>query len=220
MGGIAFARPKAFFGDGPVSFRRKTASLRSLSAHIPFPKTALRAFRGHAPPSCLHGGPKPTPQDPGKGEACHNGNSHSRSVLRLFRPCRTLRQKTKAPPPARIDTLRDPSGGGRRFRIARVLGVGKMPANFLGEIFAAPIIAATSNLPRCFKNQEISAYFHQDFGDDTHTVLIFSGLISFLFFGEQPTLGVVIGLVIITAGDIMLAVIKSPSSENESISPA
>jgi hypothetical protein len=45
MCGIAFARPKAFFGDGPVSFRRKTASLRSLSAHMPC---------GHAPhPACM-----------------------------------------------------------------------------------------------------------------------------------------------------------------------
>lgn len=73
----------------------------------------------------LHGGPKPTPQDPGKGEACCDGSFRPRSAPRLFRPCRTFRQNTKAPPPARIDTLRDPSGGGRRFRIRQVFGVGK-----------------------------------------------------------------------------------------------
>ncbi|MGO7133526.1 DMT family transporter [Rhizobium leguminosarum] len=53
-----------------------------------------------------------------------------------------------------------------------------------------------------------------------YTWLIFAGLIGFLFFGEQPTSGVVAGSIIITAGGIMLAVIKSPSSERESTSPA
>jgi drug/metabolite transporter (DMT)-like permease len=57
-------------------------------------------------------------------------------------------------------------------------------------------------------------------GPVDYTWLIFAGLIGFLFFGEQPTLGVVAGSVIITAGGIMLAVIKSPSSERESTSPA
>lgn len=52
-------------------------------------------------------------------------------------------------------------------------------------------------------------------GPVDYTWLIFAGLIGSLFFGEQPTLGVVAGSVIITAGGIMLAVIKSPSRERE-----
>ncbi len=44
---------------------------------------------------------------------------------RLFRSRRTFRRKSKAPPPARIDTLRDPSGGGRKVRIGCVLGGGE-----------------------------------------------------------------------------------------------
>jgi drug/metabolite transporter (DMT)-like permease len=47
-------------------------------------------------------------------------------------------------------------------------------------------------------------------GPVDYTWLIFAGLIGFLFFGEQPTLGVVAGSAIITAGGIMLAVIKLP----------
>ena len=38
----------------------------------------------------------------------------------------------------------------------------------------------------------------------------------FSVFGEQPTLGVVAGSVIIAAGGIMLAAIKPPASERES----
>ncbi len=56
-------------------------------------------------------------------------------------------------------------------------------------------------------------------GPVDYTWLIFAGLIGFLFFGEQPTFGVVIGSVIITAGGILLAVVKSPPSETESTSP-
>lgn len=57
-------------------------------------------------------------------------------------------------------------------------------------------------------------------GPVDYTWLIFAGLIGFLFFGEQPTLGVVAGSAIIAAGGIMLAVIKSPPGEHESTSPA
>ena len=57
-------------------------------------------------------------------------------------------------------------------------------------------------------------------GPVDYTWLIFAGLIGFLFFDEQPTLGVVIGSVIITAGGILLAAIKSPPGETESTSPA
>lgn len=57
-------------------------------------------------------------------------------------------------------------------------------------------------------------------GPVDYTWLIFAGLIGFLFFGEQPTLGVVAGSAIIAAGGIMLAVIKQPASERESTLPA
>ena len=57
-------------------------------------------------------------------------------------------------------------------------------------------------------------------GPVDYTWLIFAGLIGFLFFGEQPTLGVVAGSAIIAAGGVMLAVITSPSSEHESTSSA
>jgi hypothetical protein len=52
MCGIAFARPKAFFGDGPVSFRRKTASLRSVLALFRKPRSAIFGdMRRH--PACM-----------------------------------------------------------------------------------------------------------------------------------------------------------------------
>lgn len=57
-------------------------------------------------------------------------------------------------------------------------------------------------------------------GPVDYTWLIFAGLIGFLFFGEQPTLGVVAGSAIVAAGGIMLAVVKSPPSERESTSAA
>ncbi|KQW31258.1 hypothetical protein ASE36_03025 [Rhizobium sp. Root274] len=57
-------------------------------------------------------------------------------------------------------------------------------------------------------------------GPVDYTWLIFAGLIGFLFFGEQPTLGVIVGSAIIAAGGIMLAVIKPREDEHESISPA
>lgn len=124
-GGFAFARP-----------RRSSETVRSPSGgellrctecrRICLVRKPLTCFSGTCAARCLHGGPKPTPQDPGKGEACCDGSFHPRSAPRLFRPCRTFQQNTKAPPPARIDTLRDPSGGGRRFRIRQVFGVGKI----------------------------------------------------------------------------------------------
>ena len=119
------------FRAAPSVLRRRScppsgmAGLRcASSSHEPFPKTALRAFgvmRGNV---CMADPSRP--RDPGKGEASHAGGASRPGTPRLFRPCRTFRQSTKAPPPARIDTLRDPSGGGRRFRIARVLGAGKI----------------------------------------------------------------------------------------------
>jgi hypothetical protein len=65
-GGFAFARPRRSSEAVLSSFRHGRASLRSLLAHMPFPETAFRTFRGHGLPSCLHGGPKPTPR-PGEG---------------------------------------------------------------------------------------------------------------------------------------------------------
>jgi hypothetical protein len=65
-GGFAFARPRRSSEAVLSSFRHGRASLRSLLAHMPFPKTAFRTFRGYALPLCLHGGPKPTPR-PGEG---------------------------------------------------------------------------------------------------------------------------------------------------------
>ncbi|WP_284757267.1 DMT family transporter [Agrobacterium sp. fls2-241-TYG-188a] len=56
-------------------------------------------------------------------------------------------------------------------------------------------------------------------GPVDYTWLIFAGLIGFQFFGEQPTSGVIAGCAIITAGGIMLALIKSPSSEVECMTP-
>ncbi|OJF90093.1 DMT family transporter [Pararhizobium antarcticum] len=55
-------------------------------------------------------------------------------------------------------------------------------------------------------------------GPVDYTWLIFAGLIGFVFFGEQPTLGVVAGAAMITIGGIILAVIKSPSSAREDTS--
>ncbi|UDF30776.1 UNVERIFIED_ORG: DMT family transporter [Roseateles sp. XES5] len=57
-------------------------------------------------------------------------------------------------------------------------------------------------------------------GPVDYSWLIFAGLIGFLFFGEQPTLGVVTGSAIVTAGGIMLAIIKAPSGERDSAAPA
>lgn len=57
-------------------------------------------------------------------------------------------------------------------------------------------------------------------GPVDYTWLIFAGLIGLLFFGEQPTFGVIIGSAIIATGGILLAVVKPSSSECESPSPA
>ncbi|MGK9338412.1 DMT family transporter [Sinorhizobium meliloti] len=57
-------------------------------------------------------------------------------------------------------------------------------------------------------------------GPVDYTWLIFAGLIGFLYFGEMPTLGVAIGSAIIAIGGIMLAVIKSPSTECDTTAPA
>lgn len=57
-------------------------------------------------------------------------------------------------------------------------------------------------------------------GPVDYTWLIFAGLIGLLFFGEQPTWGVLVGSAIIAAGGIVLAVIKPPSGERESTSLA
>lgn len=57
-------------------------------------------------------------------------------------------------------------------------------------------------------------------GPVDYTWLIFAGLIGLLFFGEQPTWGVLVGSAIIATGGILLAVVKPPSSEHESTSPA
>lgn len=57
-------------------------------------------------------------------------------------------------------------------------------------------------------------------GPVDYTWLIFAGLIGLLFFGEPPTWGVLVGSAIIAAGGIVLAVIKPPSGERESTSPA
>ncbi|MCF1450654.1 DMT family transporter [Agrobacterium vitis] len=56
-------------------------------------------------------------------------------------------------------------------------------------------------------------------GPVDYTWLIFAGLIGFLFFGEKPTLGVAAGSAIIALGGIMLAIIKPPACERESLSP-
>lgn len=56
-------------------------------------------------------------------------------------------------------------------------------------------------------------------GPVDYTWLIFAGLIGFLFFDEQPTLGVVAGSAIIAVGGIFLAAIKPSASERESTSP-
>ncbi|MGY5810113.1 DMT family transporter [Rhizobium sp. LEGMi198b] len=57
-------------------------------------------------------------------------------------------------------------------------------------------------------------------GPVDYTWLIFAGLIGFLFFDEQPTLGVVAGSAIIAVGGILLAAIKPSASERERTSPA
>lgn len=53
-------------------------------------------------------------------------------------------------------------------------------------------------------------------GPVDYTWLIFAGLIGFLFFGEQPTFGVMAGSAVIAAGGVVLAVIKQPVSPRES----
>ena len=138
------------FRAAPSVLRRRScppsgmAGLRcASSSHEPCPKTACALFgvmRGNAcmaDPSLLG--------DPEKGETSHAGGCHAPAAPRLFRPCRTFRQTTKAPPPARIDTLRDPSGGGRRFRIREVLGVGKMR----GAVFWAKLARFSRKRTSC-----------------------------------------------------------------------
>lgn len=53
-------------------------------------------------------------------------------------------------------------------------------------------------------------------GPVDYTWLIFAGLIGFLFFGEEPKLGVVAGAAVIAAGGIILAVTGPASNETES----
>ena len=67
-GGFAFARPKPFRGGGLLllqAWRRlRCAGCWRLCL---FRNRVLR-FRAHAPPSCLHGGPKPTRRPRGSGK--------------------------------------------------------------------------------------------------------------------------------------------------------
>jgi drug/metabolite transporter (DMT)-like permease len=57
-------------------------------------------------------------------------------------------------------------------------------------------------------------------GPVDYSWLIFAGLIGFLFFGEEPTLGAIAGSAIIAAGGILLAVIKPREGDHGSTSPA
>ena len=73
------------------------------------------------------------PRDPGKGEAFSPRPFRALAFRISSVSGRTLRPSTKAPPPARIDTLRDPSGGGRTVRIRQVPGAGKITQKKAGS---------------------------------------------------------------------------------------
>jgi hypothetical protein len=104
----------ASLSRGPGVLRRRSSPPSGMArlrcavwlAPVPFPKTALRSFRGHALPSCLHGGPKPTPR-PGEG-----GNLARRSARRPDpvrhgkRPLRTTALHASLAPAVRFGRIR------------------------------------------------------------------------------------------------------------------
>ncbi|SDK38109.1 S-adenosylmethionine uptake transporter [Agrobacterium fabrum] len=57
-------------------------------------------------------------------------------------------------------------------------------------------------------------------GPVDYSLLIFARLIGFLFLGEQPRFCVVAGSIIITIGDITVAIVKSRPREHGSTSQA
>ncbi|MCX8999729.1 DMT family transporter [Rhizobiaceae bacterium BDR2-2] len=86
------------------------------------------------------------------------------------------------------------------------------PENAISFVLLGPLaVTAQYCIVRGYRLASLSIV-----GPVDYTWLIFAGLIGFLFFGEQPTLGVIAGSAIITAGGIMLAVTKPPSSQRES----
>lgn len=138
-GWLRFSAAQAFFGGGLVLLQAWQGFAAHYAGAYAFPKTAthfsgtcavtLLAWRTQTDPATREGGSlaRRSSRRPDPIKTWDKAFGHH-SAPRLFRPCRTFRQNTKAPPPDRIDTLRDPSGGGRRFRIERVLGAGKMRA--------------------------------------------------------------------------------------------
>ena len=153
-GGFAFARPRRSSEAVLSSFRHGKASLRSLAGAYAVSENRVAQFSGTCAAVLLAWRTQADPATRGRGKprppGCPPARSHEDTGKGLCAPRRStplsplpyVSANTKAPPPARIDTLRDPSGGGRKVRIRDGRRAGKISREMCGKSAPSPALFA------------------------------------------------------------------------------